>query len=284
MAAPMKKMARRANLVFSSLLKVKCGLDRECMCSTRARLKTVRTSLHRNFSYAHASSSSFVNVSILERNLSLHPTNTIGNCYATLADRNCWNCGRKNGFEDERFFCKCGIIQEVPDDITYFNILGVEMTFDLDLARLRKNFMQYQMKLHPDKFSQKSQEEKQLADDQSAMVNNAYFTLLKPLSRGLYLLEQNGQTLEEGTVKMNNEFLLEIMELNEQIAEATNKETVIQLGKDNNSMLQKMEKKLSEAFKADNISLAKEILQEMKYYDNLDIKIKDLQREQGIVF
>ena len=127
------------------------------------------------------------------------------------------------------------------------------------------------------------QREKELAADQSSMINNAYFTLLKPLSRGLYLLELHGQTLEEGTVKMDNDFLMEIMELNEQIIEADTEETVIQLGKDNELMLRKMEKRLSEAFKEDNVTYAKEILQEMKYYDNLDRKIKELEREQGIV-
>jgi molecular chaperone HscB len=128
------------------------------------------------------------------------------------------------------------------------------------------------------------QQEKQLADHQSAMVNNAYFTLLKPLSRGLYLIQQHGLAIEEGTVQMDNKFLMEIMELNEQIVEANSKERVIQLGKDNDTILRKMEKQLSDAFKENNIAFAKEILVEMKYYDNLDRKIKELQREQGIVF
>ena len=87
------------------------------------------------------------------------------------------------------------------------------------------------------------QQEKKLAENQSSYLNAAYFTLLKPLSRGLYLLELHGEALEEGTVEMDSDFLMEIMDLNEQIAEANDKETVIKLGKDNLHMLEKMERK-----------------------------------------
>ena len=42
-------------------------------------------------------------------------------------------------------------------DITYFDILAIGTEFDLDLAELRQNFMDFQMKLHPDKYVQRPQ-------------------------------------------------------------------------------------------------------------------------------
>lgn len=76
--------------------------------------------------------------------------------------------------------------------------------------------------LHPDKFSNKSEKEKQFSEILSSLVNKAYSTLLHPLKRGLYMLELNGITISEGTDNVNAEFLMEIMEKNEEIEDAAN--------------------------------------------------------------
>jgi hypothetical protein len=160
MAAPMKKMASRANFVISVLSKAKYNQSHECLSSKITRIVPFDVSPNRCFVSRLVMSSNFVNLPNREGNPNpssfrrYHSIHVHG--YTTLAERKCWNCGRKNGFDEERFFCRCGIIQEVPDDITYFDVLGVEKVFDLELTELKKNFMQYQMKLHPDKYSQKS--------------------------------------------------------------------------------------------------------------------------------
>lgn len=48
-------------------------------------------------------------------------------------------------------------------------------------------------------------------------MNNAYSTLIHPLKRGLYMLKLNDITISEETDNVNAEFLMEIMEKNEEI-------------------------------------------------------------------
>ena len=52
-------------------------------------------------------------------------------------------------------------------------------------------------------------------------MNKAYDTLLKPVPRALYMLEINGQALEESDINLDSLFLMDIMELNEMVAGKT---------------------------------------------------------------
>ena len=68
----------------------------------------------------------------------------------------------------------------------------------------------------------------------SSLINKAYNTLSDPLQRGMYLLELNNVTLPEGTMNVDPEFLMNIMEKNEDVEKASkDKETAIRLIKEN---------------------------------------------------
>ena len=49
------------------------------------------------------------------------------------------------------------------------------------------------------------------------MVNKAYKTLSTPLERGEYLLKLNGVQLPEDNSTLDKEFLMEMMEKNEEV-------------------------------------------------------------------
>ena len=126
----------------------------------------------------------------------------------------------------------------------------------------------------------KFQEELALAESQSAFVNKAYFTLLKPLSRGQYLLEIHGDPIEETNSAVDPSFLMEVMEINEDIAEAVgNKEAMNQLDDINNARMEKCIENVSKAFAADDVPKAKECLIKLKYFSNIDDKIRELYRQ-----
>ncbi|NXU77309.1 HSC20 protein, partial [Oreotrochilus melanogaster] len=65
--------------------------------------------------------------------------------------------------------------------------------------------------------------EQYYSEQHSSLVNKAYQTLLNPLSRGLYLLELNGvEPVQETDCDGDSVFLMEIMEVNEKLAESKN--------------------------------------------------------------
>jgi len=204
--------------------------------------------------------------------------------YVTLAERQCWKCGRKNGHDkQETFFCKCGIIQEVPDDISYFDIMEIDESFDIESNKLSDKLKALQRKLHPDKFAQRSDEEMRISANQSSIVNKAYQTLSKPLNRGLYLLKLHGHIIEEDNTDMDPIFLLEIMECNEAIADVETPDAVQQLKIENTIIFEKLLKEASTKFLSNDFRSAKEILAQAKYYDNILEKLKIKMGDLGIV-
>lgn len=72
-------------------------------------------------------------------------------------EKNCWRCGRQLDLEEELFFCECGVVQKVSDDLTYFELFGFDSKFNIDLEMLSKMYKILQTRLHPDKFTQKSE-------------------------------------------------------------------------------------------------------------------------------
>ena len=67
-----------------------------------------------------------------------------------------------------------------------------------------------------------SPEDAERSESWSAAVNNGYKVIQKPLSRALYLLDLSGHPLDEEGVgnEIDPVFLSEIMDLNEEVAEA----------------------------------------------------------------
>jgi len=67
----------------------------------------------------------------------------------------CWQCGRNIDDVAERYFCDCGVVQPPLAARSYFDVMGVEETFDIDPAELTEKYRSLQRILHPDKYSQK---------------------------------------------------------------------------------------------------------------------------------
>ncbi|KAK9720210.1 HSCB C-terminal oligomerization domain [Popillia japonica] len=137
--------------------------------------------------------------------------------------------------------------------------------------------------LHPDKFSNKSDTEKEISAEYSSLVNKAYNTLQTPIKRALHLLSLNNETISEDNKSDNPEFLMEMMELNEEIDAADTPDKLKSLQQTNAKMLNKCSDEISHHFKDNNIAKAKEAIIRMKYYTTIMRRINDLMREKGIV-
>ncbi|XP_058549132.1 iron-sulfur cluster co-chaperone protein HscB isoform X1 [Neofelis nebulosa] len=199
---------------------------------------------------------------------------------ASLAGNNspqCWNCGGpgvpKRG---DGFFCpQCRALQ--PPDLTrdYFSLMDCNRAFGVDTAKLQNRYQQLQRLVHPDFFSQRSQTEKDFSEKHATLVNDAYKTLLAPLSRGLYLLKLHGVEIAEGTdYAMDQQFLMEIMEINEKLAEAQSEAAMKEIESIVRAKQKELSDNVSKAFEQDDFEKAKEILTKMRYFSNVEEKIK----------
>jgi len=119
------------------------------------------------------------------------------------------------------------------------------------------------------------QTEKGFSLQHSAIVNRAYNTLQKPLARGLYLLRLREDDLEHEVHVAMSEFLGEILEVNEAILEADSPDAVAIIGVENQTKIDDLVRSISNAFKRNDRVSAKELLLRLKYYLNVDIKVKE---------
>ncbi|XP_017267770.1 iron-sulfur cluster co-chaperone protein HscB [Kryptolebias marmoratus] len=201
---------------------------------------------------------------------------SLRSCSTTEVKLNCWKC-KQLLVETPPFFCNsCQTIQPPEERTSYFKIMDCDYTFTLDTQKLQTRYLQLQRSLHPDNFSQKSVKELEYSESQSALVNKAYKTLLKPLSRGLYMLELEGMHLDEGTdSEADPDFLLELMEINEALAEAQTPEEANRIGQDTKGKLADLIVQIDAALHKGELHAARTLLTKMKYYANIEEKVKE---------
>ncbi|GJD06862.1 Co-chaperone protein HscB [Galdieria sulphuraria] len=121
---------------------------------------------------------------------------------------------------------KSGIQQQTSKnygDQNYFEILGCNISFDIDEKELERKFRAILSQWHPDLHGQSSAHLQEQAAAMSAAVNRAYGVLKKPHLRAKYLLEIKGVPLSEDDVTMEPSFLMHILELREKVEEESNK-------------------------------------------------------------
>lgn len=106
------------------------------------------------------------------------------------------------------------------------------------------------------------------------MVNEAYQTLLKPLTRGLYLLNLNGIPItEDEASSTDTKFLALVMDKYEEISSSEKK--LKEIKKENNGDLEKSVKKVSKAFERGDLETARKEVVKLKYFSKIDEFIKD---------
>ncbi|KAL1512826.1 hypothetical protein ABEB36_002348 [Hypothenemus hampei] len=197
--------------------------------------------------------------------------------------KQCWKCGleRKN---TENLFCKeCNALQNPVEPNNYFKLFSLEEEFNIDSKQLHNIYRKLQSYLHPDKFSNKSDEEKEISANYSSLINKAYNNLQVPLKRAVHLLQLKGNKLNEDQKIDDPDFLMEMMELNEEFDDTDDVNKLKDLDIKNKNQLENIVKQIDECFKEGNLTQAKFYVIKMKYYASLNNRINARLRELGIV-
>ena len=100
-----------------------------------------------------------------------------------------------------------------------FALLGLEPGYDVDLAALERAFFERSKALHPDRVAGAPAAERVAALSRSRALNDAYQLIKRPVPRAEYLLARAGVTIGDNE-RLEPAFLMEILELREELAEA----------------------------------------------------------------
>ncbi len=105
-----------------------------------------------------------------------------------------------------------------PDTRNYFSFFGLPVSLSIDLPSLRKAFLENSRRFHPDFHTLSSGDEQEKALELSSLNNEAFRVLSDADARIRYVLELKGLLgADSKEEKLPQDFLMEMMDLNEQI-------------------------------------------------------------------
>jgi molecular chaperone HscB len=103
--------------------------------------------------------------------------------------------------------------------VNYYELFKIPISFEVDQKLLTQRYYALSRENHPDKYTLKSTEEQLQALQLSTEINNGFKILRDRQKRIKYLLEFLGVKFIEGADKVSQDFLMEIMDINEELME-----------------------------------------------------------------
>ena len=103
--------------------------------------------------------------------------------------------------------------------MTYFEFYDIPVSFKVDAAALKRTFYALSKKYHPDFFTLETAEKQAEILELSTLNSQAYKTLSDFDLRMKYVLELHNALGKEGENKLPQDFLMDMMDINEAIME-----------------------------------------------------------------
>ncbi|MBP8115124.1 MAG: Fe-S protein assembly co-chaperone HscB [Chitinophagaceae bacterium] len=108
--------------------------------------------------------------------------------------------------------------------MTYFELFEIPVQLKINTAALSKKFFELSRKYHPDFFANDTDENQAEALERSAILNKAWKTFQSTDGTIKYVLMEKGLLEEEEKYELPAAFLMEVMDINEQLMDADNAE------------------------------------------------------------
>ncbi|XP_038008777.1 iron-sulfur cluster co-chaperone protein HscB isoform X2 [Motacilla alba alba] len=158
----------------------------------------------------------------------------------------CWSCGAALPSGDGPRFCPgCQALQPPAPRPDLFRLMDCDRSFRIDPGQLQRRFRSLQRAVHPDRFGQRPP------------------------------LELSGvEPAKETDCDADSAFLTEIMEINEKLAESKNEDNLKEIETLIKVQQEELTREVTAAFERDDLQEAKKLLAKMKYFANLEDKLK----------
>lgn len=170
----------------------------------------------------------------------------------------------------------------------YFELFGLSEGFEIDQRALAEKYRSLQSALHPDRFVNKTDQERRVSAQSAALVNEAYATLKSDLKRAHYLLKLKDIEFNPDTeTSSDTEFLVRQMELHERIEEIDDTDDSITALDDLAQELKQQQAQLIAQFSGqyaeDDLTNAKDTALKLQFYERLNnqVRKKQEQYEEG---
>jgi len=164
----------------------------------------------------------------------------------------------------------------------YFELFGLEKSFQLDSAQLASQYQQLQSRYHPDRYVDSDEKDKRLAMQATTFINEAYKTLSDQQSRARYMLELEGVAFDvEQDTTQDMDFLMAQMQLRQQIDEADQQQNPLDLLDELSSQAKREKQALAESFQKHYLNKqwqqAKQVVLKLQFFARLQQQISQKQ-------
>ena len=154
--------------------------------------------------------------------------------------------------------------------MNYFEFYQLPLSCHPDQDLVKKNYYANSKKYHPDRFMQADAKTKIEALQQSALNNEAYTTLQDPMLTIAHLLRIKGLLLPDEKYQLSSSFLMEVMDLNEQLSDWENQGKDTELGQSLQQSVHEFIKQLQ-----DDIAPTMQLIDSGQEEENLFLKLKE---------
>ena len=154
----------------------------------------------------------------------------------------------------------------------YFGFFDLPRNLAIDLKDLETRFYRLSRKYHPDVHARKSPQEREQAEESTALLNDGYRVLRDPIARAGYLLKIEGFDIGEQTTKdVPPELLEEIFELNMELEEGNGgaKERFLEMRNEVDAEIKGKFDEWDAGRKRESLAELRGLLNRRKYISNL---------------
>lgn len=170
---------------------------------------------------------------------------------------------------------------------SHFELFALPERYVLDEAQLQERYRELQRATHPDKFASAGDQERRIAMQKAAQVNEAYEVLRDPVRRGFYLLELRGHIIEqEKSTTRDTGFLMRQMEFRESLDDVRNQPEPLQalanLRANVNNQMDALKTELASILDAkpnEQQSVAVDMVLKMQFFNRLFNEINEQEAE-----
>ncbi len=152
--------------------------------------------------------------------------------------------------------------------MTYFELFDIPVQLKVNKASLSKKFFELSRKFHPDFFANENEEVQGEALEKSALLNKAWKTFQNSDATIKYVLQEKRLLEEEEKYELPPDFLMEVLEINEQIMDANEQSASINL----KTKIENLQSEIYDPVKRivenyqEGVTTEKELLQVKEYY------------------